>query len=233
MYATGALANIRAYDPDPSSDPALEEMLRLRRLRDIVEAMQSRKATDKVQFYAKRWIDRHRAVKKIQGRMRGAVVRKASRIDLESRQDAATRLQASYRGRLTRDQLQAERAAQAKAAATLQARVRGMGTRSKEASGIAAGEMPSGAASVPLDDSGESSSAASASQWILVFGGGDVERQELCGSLAARCGGSAVDLAGLDAFAEADDSEAARVYKAAAAEGLRGAQHVAPLVSWV
>ena len=76
MYATGALANLRAYDPAPPEDPALEEMLRMRRLRDIVEAMQSKKATDKVQFYAKRWIDRHRAVKKMQSRMRGSLARK-------------------------------------------------------------------------------------------------------------------------------------------------------------
>ena len=59
-YAQGALANLRAYDPSPPEDPALEEALRLRRLRDVVEAMQTRRATDKMQFYGKRWIERHR-----------------------------------------------------------------------------------------------------------------------------------------------------------------------------
>ena len=108
MYATGALANLRAYDPAPPEDPALEEMLRMRRLRDIVEAMQSKKATDKVQFYAKRWIDRHRAVKKMQSRMRGSLARKRSRIETARRAEAATRLQASYRGKLTREQIASE-----------------------------------------------------------------------------------------------------------------------------
>ena len=41
MYATGALANLRAYDPSPPEDPALEALLKERRLRDVIEAMQA------------------------------------------------------------------------------------------------------------------------------------------------------------------------------------------------
>ena len=63
--AAGALANLhvsetpRAADGQ-SGDPDLEELLRLRRLRDAVEAMQARWATRRVQRYARRWLARHR-----------------------------------------------------------------------------------------------------------------------------------------------------------------------------
>ena len=51
----------------------------MRRLMDVVEHMRSRKATDTMQFYGRRWIERFRAVKKLQARMRGSIVRKQER----------------------------------------------------------------------------------------------------------------------------------------------------------
>ena len=130
MFATGALANIRAYDPDPVKDPELEEALRLRRLRDIVEAMQSSRAVDKVQFYARRWIQRRRdAALAMQSVARGFRERKARQLEVAERLAAATALQASYRGKLCRDQQAALKEQRKRSAALLQARYRGLATR--------------------------------------------------------------------------------------------------------
>ena len=130
MFATGALANIRAYDPDPVKDPELEEALRLRRLRDIVEAMQSSRAVDKVQFYARRWIQRRRdAALAMQSVARGCRERKARQLEVAERLAAATALQASYRGKLCRDQQAALKEQRKRSAALLQARYRGLATR--------------------------------------------------------------------------------------------------------
>ena len=75
-HAAGALANLRAYDPSPPPpNPELEERLRLRRLRDVIEAFQSKRGVGVVQKYAKRWIDRHRAIKTIQRYGRGSSAR--------------------------------------------------------------------------------------------------------------------------------------------------------------
>ena len=130
MFATGALANIRAYDPDPVKDPELEEALRLRRLRDIVEAMQSGRAVDKVQFYARRWIQRRSdAALAMQSVARGFRERKARQLEVAERQAAAKALQASYRGKLCRDQQAALKEHRKRSAALLQARYRGLATR--------------------------------------------------------------------------------------------------------
>jgi hypothetical protein len=55
-YATGALANLRAFDPDAAADEELEEALKLRRLASIVEQMRSGRAVDAVQAAASRWV---------------------------------------------------------------------------------------------------------------------------------------------------------------------------------
>ena len=81
-FALGTLSNLRTNDPSPVEDAALEEALRMRRLRDIVSFMQSNRAVDKVQKYAKRWIEKHRAAK-------------ALRLESAERDAAAARLQAS------------------------------------------------------------------------------------------------------------------------------------------
>ena len=53
-YATAVLANLRAYDPSPEVDDALEESIRMRRLAAIVEQMRHGKAF-LVQGAAHRW----------------------------------------------------------------------------------------------------------------------------------------------------------------------------------
>ena len=56
-FATGALCNLRLSDPNPPpADPTLEEAIRLRRLKDVVEGFQLKRATNKVQTFARRWL---------------------------------------------------------------------------------------------------------------------------------------------------------------------------------
>jgi hypothetical protein len=60
---TAVLANLRAQDPEPKSNPAIEEAIRMRRLASIVEMMQTGKAVSTVHRLASRWLVRHRARK--------------------------------------------------------------------------------------------------------------------------------------------------------------------------
>ena len=249
-FAEGALANLRAYDPSPPADPDFEERLRLRRLMDVVEHMRSRRATDTMQFYGRRWIERHRAVKKLQARMRGSITRKAERMEVAQRHAAATKLQANYRRRLTQAEIAAERAAQAQAAALLQARARAASTsappstccgrgggrrRAPAAAGSAGGACSAGGAAPPESKAEDAPAAAAApstsKEWVLVFGGGDAERKALTASLAARCFGSVVDLDALLQFARAasGDEAAGALLDKVASGGLMDAATVLPV----
>jgi len=61
-YATAVLANLRAYDPEPEADDAVDEAIRQRRLAAVVEQMRTRKAVATVQGAAVRWVRRRRAM---------------------------------------------------------------------------------------------------------------------------------------------------------------------------
>ena len=221
MYATGALANIRAYDPSPKADPALEEALRMRRLRDVVEAMQSRKSVDKIHFYASRWVHRRRAAKRMQSISRGWKARKVEAAERRERESAAVRLQAGYRGRLARGETALEKAQREKAAAMLQAHSRGLRARREREESAGALEIrispPDGDDAAPADaapaaDTAPAAPAAPAAvlteadapravmRAALVVGTGHAA---LSAALAARCGGSVLDLAALTAHASA------------------------------
>ena len=198
-YAQGALANLRAYDPNAEDDPELEEKLRLRRLQDIVDRIRDKKAIDKMQFYGRRWVERWRATKVIQARMRGVAARKRDRIELAERQQAATALQAKYRGHRTKAQYQADREAekraQALAAARLQARVRGANTRGAQPAQEDDDDYIVITTSAPEEKAAPPPPAAvKDGPWVLVFGGAAKSRVDLAASLAAGSGGTLVDL---------------------------------------
>jgi len=61
-YATAVLANLRAFDPNPEADEAVDEAIRMRRLAAIVEQMRTGKALAVVQGSAIRWVQRKRAL---------------------------------------------------------------------------------------------------------------------------------------------------------------------------
>ena len=227
-FASGALANLRAYDPNPAADPELEERLRLRRLHDVVEAMQSARAVDKVQDYARRWVARWRATRLLQARMRGVHVRNHQRQAHAERVSAATLLQAGYRGHVSRERLTEERERQALAAARLQARVRGSGVRAESqlaggagsagsassataagsaSSATAAGSVTAGVAETSADAASADAGAAVRSRadgaWALVFGGESEEaRAAVCAQLAERSGGTMLDVGVFVAIAQ-------------------------------
>jgi hypothetical protein len=60
-YATAVVANLRAYDPNPQSNDALDEAIRMRRLAAIVEQMRTDRAVAAMQAVASRWVQRKRA----------------------------------------------------------------------------------------------------------------------------------------------------------------------------
>lgn len=59
-YATAVLANLRATDPAPPTDDALEEAMRMRRLTSIVYQLQRGRAIALVQGAARQWVIRYR-----------------------------------------------------------------------------------------------------------------------------------------------------------------------------
>ena len=73
-YVTAVLANLRAQDPEPKSNPAIEEAIRMRRLASIVDMMQTGKAVSTVQRLASRWLVRHRARKAMEATCGAGVV---------------------------------------------------------------------------------------------------------------------------------------------------------------
>jgi len=73
-YVTAVLANLRAQDPEPKSNPAIEEAIRMRRLASIVEMMQTGKAVSTVHRLASRWLVRHRARKAMEAECGAGVV---------------------------------------------------------------------------------------------------------------------------------------------------------------
>ena len=103
-----------------------------------------------------------------------------------------------------------------------------------EAAAQAEAAAPAPAARLHLDDSISIESSASTPvdvQWVLVFGGGEEERKELCSLLAAGTSGTYVDLATLLEFAKADDSDEARtVIETESSGGLLSAKQLAPLI---
>jgi len=60
-YATAVLANLRAYDPEPTSDDAVEEAIRARRLAAVVDQMREGRAIATMQGAASRWVRRKRS----------------------------------------------------------------------------------------------------------------------------------------------------------------------------
>ena len=260
-YAQGALANLRVYDPSPTADPELEEALRLRRLRDVVEAMQSRRATDKVQFYAKRWIERRRAAAKLQARMRGSIIRKQELQAAAERRTAATAVQARYRAHAARGQYVAERTAlqqaQAQAAARLQARVRGVGVRAQPppardddddepptvdltspvedttpAAPTAKAAAPPPSATPATPPSSAAPLSVSGGQWVLVFGGAAASRQQLATELASRLHATLINLSTLITHAQrVPCDEGAAVLSVQQQKGLLSAALLVPLLT--
>ena len=112
--------------------------------------MQIGKATDKVQKYAKRWIQRHRAVKLLQAHARGANARKGQRVRLEevyaaaarsralaarAQKNAAIRVQALQRGKMARKQAGGARAAREEVYAAA-ARSQALAARAQENAAI-------------------------------------------------------------------------------------------------
>ena len=199
MYATGALANLRAYDPNPVVDPLLEEKIRERRVRDAVEAFMASRQMNTSAKYARRWMRRWRAAKVMQAKVRGFTARKAMRIEVAERANAATQLQKSYRDKLKRDAAKLEQQQQDRAAALLQARSRGRTARQANEAGATEQEASAEAVAEGVDGSGgqavdlvpeEPAPAPAASECVVVFGGDDASRAQLSKTLAARCGGT-------------------------------------------
>ena len=94
-YATAVLANLRAHDPNPVADGALDEAIRRRRLAAIVEQMRSGKAINIVQRAATRWVSRRASTVRLQAAARGRRVRRGQFEKLEAkRRVAAARAEA-------------------------------------------------------------------------------------------------------------------------------------------
>ena len=94
-YATAVLANLRAHDPYPVADGALDEAIRRRRLVAIVEQMRSGKAIDIVQRAATRWVNRRASTVRLQAAARGRRVRRGQFEKLDAkRRVAAARAEA-------------------------------------------------------------------------------------------------------------------------------------------
>ena len=75
--------------------------------------------------------------------------------------------------------------------------------------------MESDVAAAVREVAAEAADECDHGQWVLVFGGEDIQRGLLCQRLASQSGGSSIDLPSLLAFAKADDSEEARAAVAA------------------
>ena len=115
-YATAVLANLRAHDPNPVADGALDEAIRRRRLAAIVEQMRSGKAINVVQRAATRWVSRRASTVRLQAAARGRRVRRGQFEKLEAKRAAAARAEAEAE-RLAAEKAEAERVAAEKAEA--------------------------------------------------------------------------------------------------------------------
>jgi len=107
-YATAVLANLRAHDPNPVADGALDEAIRRRRLAAIVEQMRSGKAINVVQRAATRWVSRRASTVRLQAAARGRRVRRGQFEKLEAKRAAAARAEAEAE-RLAAEKAEAER----------------------------------------------------------------------------------------------------------------------------
>ena len=126
---------------------------------------------------------------------------------------------------------EAARLAAEKAAAEEAARLAALAAKAAAEEAVVAELMELVLASAVREVAAEAAYAADHGQWVLVFGGEDTQREQLCQRLASQSGGSSIDLSSLLAFAKTDDSEAARAAVALQKRGgLRGAKDIAPLM---
>ena len=116
-YATAVLANLRAHDPYPVADGALDEAIRRRRLVAIVEQMRSGKAIDIVQRAATRWVNRRASTVRLQAAARGRRVRRGQFEKLEAKRRVAAARAEAEAERVAAEKAEAERVATEKAEA--------------------------------------------------------------------------------------------------------------------
>lgn len=108
-YATAVLANLRAHDPYPVADGALDEAIRRRRLVAIVEQMRSGKAIDIVQRAATRWVNRRASTVRLQAAARGRRVRRGQFEKLEAKRRVAAARAEAEAERVAAEKSEAER----------------------------------------------------------------------------------------------------------------------------
>ena len=108
-YATAVLANLRAHDPYPVADGALDEAIRRRRLVAIVEQMRSGKAIDIVQRAATRWVNRRASTVRLQAAARGRRVRRGQLEKLEAKRRVAAARAEAEAERVAAEKAEAER----------------------------------------------------------------------------------------------------------------------------
>ena len=108
-YATAVLANLRAHDPYPVADGALDEAIRRRRLVAIVEQMRSGKAIDIVQRAATRWVNRRASTVRLQAAARGRRVRRGQFEKLEAKRRVAAARAEAEAERVAAEKAEAER----------------------------------------------------------------------------------------------------------------------------
>ena len=116
-YATAVLANLRAHDPYPVADGALDEAIRRRRLVAIVEQMRSGKAIDIVQRAATRWVNRRASTVRLQAAARGRRVRRGQFEKLEAKRRVAAARAEAEAERVATEKAEAERVAAEKSEA--------------------------------------------------------------------------------------------------------------------
>ncbi|KAL1526249.1 hypothetical protein AB1Y20_014969 [Prymnesium parvum] len=159
QYAIGALANIRAFDPNIKLPYDMEERLKERRLQDIVEAMRARRAIKIIQAFGRFCVGKIHArgtgppedslgtssSKNLPGRDEEAAPspiealahdegasQAAGKEDIQiAAEGAATKLQSHQRGHRARTQLEVETRMRERAAVDIQARVRGYQAQAK------------------------------------------------------------------------------------------------------
>ena len=108
-YATAVLANLRAHDPNPVADGALDEAIRRRRLAAIVEQMRSGKAINIVQRAATRWVSRRASTVRLQAAARGRRVRRGQFEKLEAKRRVAAARAEAEAERVAAEKAEAER----------------------------------------------------------------------------------------------------------------------------
>ena len=150
------------------------------------------------------------------------------------REVAVESVAAAERDRIAAEEAAAREAARLaaeKAAAEEAARLAAVAAKAAAEDAMVAELMESVVAAEVREVAAEAAYAADHGQWVLVFGGEDTQRGQLCQRLASQSGGSSMDLSSLLAFAKTDESEQARAAVALQKRGgLRGANDIAPLM---